>query len=272
MEINEPEDIKLCNTNLDDALEQLGLTEPHSNSEFDILSAPPEDLLDNFLGSVEKDASLCWSKKGGPSGVAGDGSSTSKAKIKVSVKTEKNTSFFHLSDTMKKGLSMLTYPSKPQPRKKGVMSSRTTPASRITIAEALKKANDASKSVVVSHATADQQNVKEKCTSDLQSKSPDTVDDKSNKESQNAMRPLADSDTPKGPTITVKKFDLPVTNERVAEGSGSSAATKESASSNEGRKGCGGAGSATCSPCSYFLENVSQKHNGLLSNREYLAA
>ncbi|KAK3863154.1 hypothetical protein Pcinc_031031 [Petrolisthes cinctipes] len=49
---------------------------------------------------------------------------------------------FHLSDNMKKGLSLLAYPSKASTRKKGITSSRSTSNFRITIGEALEKVQD----------------------------------------------------------------------------------------------------------------------------------
>lgn len=49
---------------------------------------------------------------------------------------------FHLSDNMKKGLSMLAYPSKAPTRKKGITSSRSTSNFRITIGEVLEKVQD----------------------------------------------------------------------------------------------------------------------------------
>ncbi|KAK4303675.1 hypothetical protein Pmani_024330 [Petrolisthes manimaculis] len=49
---------------------------------------------------------------------------------------------FHLSDNMKKGLSLLAYPSKAPTRKKGITSSRSTSNFRITIGEALEKVQD----------------------------------------------------------------------------------------------------------------------------------
>ncbi|XP_063846505.1 uncharacterized protein LOC135092159 [Scylla paramamosain] len=235
MEINEPEDTKLSNSNLDNGLEKLGLAEAHSSSEYDILTAPPEALLDNFLGSVKKDASPPWGVKEAHSDAVDNGSSSSKTNTKDSAEAEKQKSFFHLSDNMKKDLSLLTYPSKPQPRKKGVISSRTIPASRITIAEALEKAKDARKSITGLHATSDQPNVKEKGISEFPSNCHSTIVDKSGKESQNAIGPPAGSGAPETPRIRVKKFDLAVTSESVAEGSGSNAAASESASSNEGQ-------------------------------------
>lgn len=56
---------------------------------------------------------------------------------------------FQLSDNMKKGLSMLAFPSKKShSRKKGITTSRATSNSRITIGEALEKAQDARKNMV----------------------------------------------------------------------------------------------------------------------------
>ncbi|KAG7177611.1 B-cell lymphoma 6-like [Homarus americanus] len=54
---------------------------------------------------------------------------------------------FQLSDNMKKGLSMLAFPSKKTTTRKKATASRTTSNSRITIGEALEKAQDARKSI-----------------------------------------------------------------------------------------------------------------------------
>lgn len=249
MEVNESEDTKLCKPNLGDSLDNLGLAEVYDT---DLNTS--EALLDNLLKSVEKDATpTCSDKKAQNDQI--DNGSTSKNNAKESAETEIPKSLFHLSDNMKKDLSMLAFPSKSLSRKKGIISSRAIPNSRITIAEALEKAEDARKSISSLHATAGKADTKEVGISNLPSQyhSYDKKVDKRDKQCEDMMGLLPHCDTPEHNRKKMKKLDSTVTSQSVADGSPTSGATvNESASCSEGRKMYDGTDSATYSTNSFL--------------------
>ena len=233
MEINESEDTK---PNFGGSLDNLRLAEGHGSSNYEHVDSSLA-LLDNFLEKVEKDATPSWSDKETQNDQIDKGS-TSKINAMKSAEKEKPKSLFHLSDNMKKDLSLLAYPSKFASRKKGIISSRPIPSSRITIAEALEKAKDARKSISSLHVTSNEPDVKESGISQLpnQFNSYGKSVNKRDRESQDVGL-LPHVDTPEASRKKMKKLDSAVTSQSVGDGSSTSDATvNESASCSEGRK------------------------------------
>lgn len=281
MENNESEDTKLRKPNLGDSLDNLRLAEPHDvanyehlnttealldtnaaedlldpNATEDLLDTNPaedlldtnaaEDLLDTFMKSVEDTTPTCSDRDIQNDQI--DDDSTLSNNGKESAETEMPKSLFHLSDNMKKDLSLLAYPSKTLSRKKGIISSRVIPNTRITIAEALEKAEDARKSITNLHATAGTADTKEIGISNLPSQhySSDKSVHQRDKRSQDMMGLLPHTDIPEHKKM--KKLDSAVTSQSVVDGSPTSDATvNESASCSQGRKIYDGTDSATSS-------------------------
>lgn len=235
MEINDSDTANLhkakvagsqCNIRADEAIE---------GSDFDPLNVT-ENLSDNLLTQEQNDdVSFCSDTEGNY-----DESlivSNTKNNAKEPVESEIPRSIFHLSDNMKKDLSLLTFPSKSHARKKTVISSRITPNSRITIAEALEKAEDARKSMSNLHKSSDHlDNLKGKvCNSPHQSHSTPKILETGGKESQDVTRTLtpnhaSDQDEAK------MKLDTAVTTKNVSDGCSPSDTVEEAASCSEGRR------------------------------------
>lgn len=162
--------------------------------------------------------------------------SNTKCEEKASPGTEIPTAIFHLSANMKKDLSMLAYPSKNLARKKAVISSRITPNSRITIAEALEKAEDARKSMSSLHKFSNKVDNVESNISNLPSQddSTDKIVDTADKESQDVVRTLAHSAAGQGKERI--NLDSSVAGQSAAHSSLPSDAAEEAAPCYEGRK------------------------------------
>lgn len=114
--------------------------------------ASAEALLDNLIYDVcdaESDSSQLKDTKEYDVDNTSDAKYDKRETVASAVNSQVPKHPFQLSDNMKKRLSLLTFPSKKiHSRKKGLTSSRTTSNYRITIGEALEKAQDARKSMV----------------------------------------------------------------------------------------------------------------------------
>lgn len=243
MEISDSDAADLCKLKYGDSQSSIRSAIAPGDPDLEQLIAR-ENLPNNLGTNAQNDDTAIYSDKEANTNKSHIGSNT-KCKEKELLETEMPKSIFHLSANMKKDLSMLTFPSKTHARKKAVISSRITPNSRITIAEALEKAEDARKSMSSLHKPSNKVDNLEGNISNLPSQyhATDKIVD-TDKEYQDVAMCVALSDT-SGQVKEKLKLDSEVPGKGVADGTPSDAA-EELAPYSEGRKINDHNRSATC--------------------------
>lgn len=244
MEINDSDAANLCISKFADSQSSIRSATSVEDLDTEPLNVS-ENLSENLLTNVQND--IDTAPRSDREAHSVESPVASNSSTKESLETDIPKSMFHLSDNMKKDLSMLAFPSKSHARKKSVLSSRVMPNSRITIAEALEKAKDARKSMSILHKSSYNMVNLETNTSNLPSQyhSIDKIVDKKDKESQDVIRILTHSDASEQDKEKLK-IDSAVTGKSVADISLPSDAAEEAASCSGGMKKDDNNSSATC--------------------------
>ncbi|XP_050710909.1 uncharacterized protein LOC126995426 isoform X2 [Eriocheir sinensis] len=233
MESNDSDAASLCKPKSGDSQCSIRSADATEDPDSEQLNAT-EKFSDSLLTNAQNnDTADCSDKQAHNDRSHVD--SNTKCEEKASPGTEIPKSIFHLSANMKKDLSMLAYPSKTHARKKAVISSRITPNSRITIAEALEKAEDARKSMSSLHKSSNKVDNLEGNISNLPSQddSTDKIVDTADKESQDVVQTLAHSATAQGKEKI--NLDSAVAGQSVTDSSPPNDAAEEAAPCSEGK-------------------------------------